>query len=97
MMELNISHGLLEGFNKNKCEFHQTIEGDLLRNHGIRYYYDSHIPALINFCFNVSQLVINFRLVIFCICIRSSHERLCKCFPLIKSHCIAYSGKEMIL
>lgn len=73
-MELNISHGLLKGFNKNKCEFHQTIERDLLRNHGIRYYYDSYIPALINLCFNVSQLVINFRLVIFCICIRSSQS-----------------------
>ena len=73
-MEPSISLGLLEGFNITKCEFHQTVEGDLLRNHGIRYCYDSYIPALINFCFNVSQLVINFRLVVFCICIRSSQS-----------------------
>lgn len=34
------------GFNKNKCEFHQTIEGDLLRNHGIRILLVTHTSLL---------------------------------------------------
>ena len=28
MTELNISHGPLEGFNINKCKFHQITEGE---------------------------------------------------------------------